>query len=146
MTPSATQTPALAGGVANRGRDRRLSTSTAWATNRAYQSPSLIGGRRHTQSGIARHERLREHDELGARRRDVTGGHLERGGAIEEDRRGLHGRHRQRSAGEPSKLMPNDTRRDRGAPPRGGVDACSSSSCSGTSGGTRRTTTKPWPG
>ena len=47
---------------------------------------------------VARHERLRKHDQLGVCLSDVTGGHLHGGGAIEEHRCGLYRRHRQRCA------------------------------------------------
>ena len=48
--------------------------------------------------GVARHERLGEHDQLGVRRSDLAGGRLDGPSAVEEHRCGLDRRHRQRSA------------------------------------------------
>ncbi len=48
--------------------------------------------------GVPRHERLWKHDQVGVRRSNVTGGHVDGCRTIEKHRCGLNRRHRQGSA------------------------------------------------
>ena len=89
-------TPGITGSIPDRvevgSHAHRVGDQTGIPVAIAHRAPSPH------PVGVARHERLGEHDQLGVRRADLAGGRLDGPSAVEEHRCGLDRRHRQRSA------------------------------------------------